>query len=97
MLGQDLSPQMLPKMGCILTPTRQCMADAQTVHVGPSTQVTDLPARQTRWDEKAGLLFFVPQARRTLGAYRIPRRPAFSSHLVNAVTVEVGTGTATSG
>ncbi|MGA2611107.1 MAG: hypothetical protein ABSD89_13725, partial [Halobacteriota archaeon] len=37
----------------------------------------------------AGLLFFVPQARRTLGAYRIPRRPAFSSHLVNAVLVNV--------
>src|ERR1035437_4365232 len=32
----------------------------------------------------AGLLFFVPRARRTLGAYRIPWRPAFSSHLINA-------------
>jgi uncharacterized protein (DUF1684 family) len=32
----------------------------------------------------AGLLFFVPRARRTLGAYRIPRKPAFSSHLVTA-------------
>jgi hypothetical protein len=28
----------------------------------------------------AGLLFFVPRARRALGAYRIPWRPAFSSH-----------------
>jgi len=34
----------------------------------------------------AGLLFIVPRARRTLGAYRIPRRPAFSSHLVNVQT-----------
>jgi len=32
----------------------------------------------------AGLLFIVLRARRTLGAYRIPRRPAFSSHLINA-------------
>src|SRR5258708_39342339 len=30
----------------------------------------------------AGLLFIVLRARRTLGAYRIPRRPAFSSHLI---------------
>jgi hypothetical protein len=27
-----------------------------------------------------------------LGAYRIPRRPAFSSHLVNSVIAHVGTG-----
>src|SRR6266404_2483221 len=33
----------------------------------------------------AGLLSLVLRARRLLGAYRIPRRPAFSSHLVNAV------------
>jgi hypothetical protein len=45
----------------------------------------------------AGLLFFVPQARRTLGAYRIPRRPAFSSHLVNAETGKVGPGTQVTG
>jgi hypothetical protein len=32
----------------------------------------------------AGLLFFAPSSASTLGAYRIPRRPAFSSHLVNA-------------
>jgi hypothetical protein len=31
----------------------------------------------------AGLLFIVLRARRTLGAYRIPRRPAFSFHLVS--------------
>src|ERR1700730_11574375 len=36
----------------------------------------------------AGLLFFAPRARRTLGAYRIPRRPAFSSHLTNALHVD---------
>jgi hypothetical protein len=28
--------------------------------------------------------FFVLRARRSLGAYRIPWRPAFSSHLINA-------------
>src|SRR5260370_41098442 len=31
----------------------------------------------------AGLLSLAPRARRLLGAYRIPRRPAFSSHLIN--------------
>jgi hypothetical protein len=40
----------------------------------------------------AGLLFFVLQARRTLGAYRIPGRPAFSSHLVSHRIAHVGTG-----
>src|SRR5271157_965239 len=28
--------------------------------------------------------FFAPRARHSLGAYRIPRRPAFSSHLVSS-------------
>src|SRR5260370_37214302 len=32
----------------------------------------------------AGLLSLVLRARRLLGAYRIPWRPAFSSHLINA-------------
>jgi len=32
----------------------------------------------------AGLLSIVLRARRSLGAYRIPWRPAFSFHLVNA-------------
>src|SRR6266446_10149452 len=45
----------------------------------------------------AGLLSLVLRARRLLGAYRIPWRPAFSSHLVNAVTGEVGTGSNMSG
>src|SRR5229473_4934043 len=40
----------------------------------------------------AGLLFFVLRARRTLGAYRIPRRPAFSSHLVSRVTGHASQG-----
>jgi hypothetical protein len=31
----------------------------------------------------------VLRARRSLGAYRIPRRPAFSSHLINAVLVHM--------
>jgi hypothetical protein len=31
----------------------------------------------------AGLLFFVLRARRSVGAYGIPRRPAFSSHAVS--------------
>jgi hypothetical protein len=33
----------------------------------------------------AGLLSFALRARRPLGAYRIPWRPAFSSHLINGV------------
>jgi hypothetical protein len=33
----------------------------------------------------AGLLSIALQARRSLGAYRIPWRPAFSSHLINAL------------
>src|SRR5947209_7767208 len=41
----------------------------------------------------AGLLSNAPRARRSLGAYRIPWRPAFSSHLVNAVIGKVGPGT----
>src|SRR6266571_4959781 len=32
----------------------------------------------------AGLLSLAPRARRLLGAYRIPWRPAFSSHLIDA-------------
>jgi hypothetical protein len=41
----------------------------------------------------AGLLSIALQARRSLGAYRIPWRPAFSSHLVNAAFIgKVGTG-----
>src|SRR5260370_22163483 len=37
----------------------------------------------------AGLLSLAPRARRLLGAYRIPRRPAFSSHLINALIGQV--------
>src|SRR6266566_6994415 len=33
----------------------------------------------------AGLLSNAPRARRSLGAYRIPWRPAFSSHLISPV------------
>src|SRR6266705_6799686 len=39
----------------------------------------------------AGLLSNAPRARRSLGAYRIPWRPAFSSHLINASVEETGT------
>src|SRR5438874_1361949 len=39
----------------------------------------------------AGLLFIVPRARRSLGAYRIPWRPAFS-HLVSALLGHLGDG-----
>src|SRR5712664_1416038 len=35
----------------------------------------------------AGLLSIALRARHSLGAYRIPWRPAFSSHLVNGVEV----------
>jgi hypothetical protein len=34
----------------------------------------------------AGLLCLCLEHVQQLGAYRIPRRPAFSSHLINAVT-----------
>jgi len=44
------------------------------------------PARMVLIFCIAGLLFLMPWARRTLGAYRIPRRPAFSSRLINAFT-----------
>src|SRR6266851_2397826 len=37
----------------------------------------------------AGLLSLAPRARRLLGAYRIPWRPAFSSHLVSRLTAQV--------
>src|SRR6516162_438950 len=43
----------------------------------------------------AGLLFIVLRARRTLGAYRIPRRPVFSSHLVTGATLTVAAARAT--
>jgi len=45
----------------------------------------------------AGLLFIVLRARRTLGAYRIPRRPVFSSHLVNEEIGKVEASTYVSG